>query len=161
MFQSKLSVFCKFCIYSKLATALLQNSLGSIRFPHSPSKYPKFLYHGLFILDFLNVGCCYTLMPGIPCKYLSRADLITFSLFAPFFQTKRCPIELVVNLVSNVKTTMKQFSNKCLSMFILHSMISQNHSEMPRDKIVDHNPVPIYLHCKESARVESQLWSNV
>ena len=46
-------------------------------------------------------------------------------------------------------------------MFILHSMISQNHSEMPRDKIVDHNPVPIYLHCKESARVESQLWSNV
>ena len=44
---------------------------------------------------------------------------------------------------------------------IFHSMISQNHSEMPRDKIVDHNPVSIYLHCKESARDESQLWSNV
>ena len=130
--------------YSKLATSLLQNSLGSIRF----SPFPlKFLYHGLFILDFLNVGCCYTLMPGIPCKYLSRADLITISLFAPFFSNQAMSDRTCCQPCI-IKTTMKQFSNKCLSMFILHSMISQNHSEMPRDKIVDHNPVSIYFHCK-------------
>ena len=112
MFQSKLSVFCKFCIYSKLATALLQNSLGSIRFPHSPSKYPKFLYHGLFILDFLNVGCCYTLMPGIPCKYLSRADLITFSLFAPFFKPS--------DVRSNLLSTLYQMSRPQWSNFLIN-----------------------------------------
>ena len=87
--------------YSKLATSLLQNSFGSIRdFP-----FPlKFLYHGLFILDSLNVGCCYTLMPGIPCKYLSRADLITFSLFASFFKPS--------DVRSNLLSTLYQISSR-------------------------------------------------
>ena len=37
-------------------------------------------------------------MPGIPCKYLSRADLITFSLFAPFFK----PSDVRSNLLSTL-----------------------------------------------------------
>ena len=95
--------------YSKLATSLLQNSLGSIRdFP-----FPlKFLYHGLFILDFLNVGCCYTLMPGIPCKYLSRADLITLSLFAPFFKPS--------DVRSNLLSTLYQISRPQWSNFLIN-----------------------------------------